>query len=104
MLKVNLNFQKKNIGSIDVSVLAVQPYIYTLIANETSPYDFHKNLEMYASVRKYGKYVFYSEEVDERRIYIFSTREDAIKEKLLEQKFIKEKYKELEIWYKPIEH
>lgn len=101
-IEANEKFDGKK---INISTTAIQPYIYTLIANETSPYEFNKDVVMNGAVYQYGRYVFYNSNIDENTVYVIvkTNLKYELRDKLLEQGFKREEYKNLEILYKDIE-
>lgn len=90
---------------ISIRTTAIQPYIYTLIANKTSPYEFNESLVMNGAVYAYGRYIFYNSNIDDNTVYVIvkTDKDYEFRDKLLEQGFIREEYKNLEILYKNIE-
>lgn len=99
--------EKFKTKKINVRTNAIQPYIYTLIANKISPYEFNETVKIEEYfVYSYGRYIFNSIEIDENTVYLLM-RTDLkyeFRDKLVEQGFIKESYKNIEIYYKTIEH
>ena len=71
---------------INIRTKAIQPYVYTLIANETSPEEFNENLVVSGSVFGYGRYLFYSNIIDENFVYVLEY-DEQLKYDLLEQGF-----------------
>lgn len=90
---------------ININTTAIQPYIYTLIANKTSPYEFNEDVIMKGIVYKYGRYVFYNSAIDENIVYVIvkTDLKYEFRDKLLENGFSREEYKNLEILYKEVE-
>ena len=86
---------------INFRVRAIQPYIYTLIGNETSPQEFMSTAVIYGGgVWSYGRYVFYNNTIDDNMIYIVDNDENT-KNILLENGFKVEEYSEnIDILYK----
>ena len=78
-----------------------QTYIYTLIANPISPYDFANSVKIdNLVVTEYGKYRFeLPNEIDENAVYIIKDDEKKINE-LLENNFEMEKYDEFYVLWK----
>lgn len=61
---------------INIRTKAIQPYIYTLIANRTSPQQFAENRAMVlASVFGYGRYVFFYDCIYENMVYVMEYNE-----------------------------
>ena len=80
--------------TIDILSGAIQPYIYTLIANKTSPEEFAENRVMIKSVvYGYGKYVFYYDDINENVVYVIRNN-GKIKQNLLDAGFTMEKFDE----------
>ena len=90
---------------INIGTTAIQPYIYTLIANQTSPYKFNESLLMNGAVYAYDRYVFYNKTINENIVYVLvkTDLKYELRDTLLEQGFISEDFKNLEILYKTIE-
>ena len=78
---------------INIRTKAIQPYIYTLIANQTSPEEFAENRVMKASVYGYGRYIFFNDNIDENIVYVFEYNE-KLKYDLIEKGFEVENYNE----------
>lgn len=78
---------------INIRTKAIQPYIYTLIANQTSPEEFAENRVMKASVYGYGRYIFFNDNINENIVYVFEYNE-KLKYDLIEKGFEVEKYNE----------
>lgn len=92
--------------TININTNAIQPYIYTLLANETSPYEFNKDKVIEnGAVYSYGRYRFYNHEIDDNTVYVIVKTEKVYKfrDVLVESGFTRESYKNLEILYKTIE-
>lgn len=97
------NNEKFDSKKINIKTTAIQPYIYTLIANEASPYDFNKDAVINnGAVYKYGRYVFYNNEIDENTVYVIvkTDLKYEFRDNLLAQGFEIEEFKDLEILYK----
>lgn len=90
---------------INIRTTAIQPYIYTLLANQTSPYEFNKDVVMSGVVYRYGRYLFYNTNINDDTVYILARMKfnSEFREALLQNGFEKEDYKDLEILYKTIE-
>ena len=86
---------------INFRVRAIQPYIYTLIGNETSPQEFMNTIVIQSGgVRAYERYVFYNNSIDDNMIYVVDNDENT-KNILIENGFKVEKYSEnMDILYK----
>lgn len=69
---------------INIRTNAIQPYIYTLIANKKSPEEFAKNRIMHSAVYSYGRYVFYNNIIDENIVYVLENCE-GFKRDLIEK-------------------
>lgn len=79
---------------------AVQPYIYTLIGNETDPKEFMKDKVMSGTmVFSYGRYIFYNYNINEDTIYVINKKYEDSKEKLLQKGFKFEEFEDLYIFY-----
>ena len=78
---------------VNIRTKAIQPYIYTLIANQTSPEEFAENRVMKASVYGYGRYIFFNDNIDENIVYVFEYNE-KLKYDLIEKGFAVENYNE----------
>ena len=87
------NNEKFNGRTINIMTKAIQPYIYTLIANEFSPSEFNKNLLVNGAVYAYDRYVFYNNTIDDNMVYILEYNE-ILKNKLIEKGFKNEKFNE----------
>lgn len=99
------NNEKFDNKIINVRTTAIQPYIYTLIANQTSPYEFNESLVMDGVVYAYDRYVFYNTTIKENVVYVLvkTDLQYELRDNLLGQGFISEEFKNLEILYKTIE-
>src|SRR5699024_1396487 len=93
--------EKFNGKIINFRVRAIQPYIYTLIGNETSPQEFMNTIVIQSGgVRAYGRYVFYNNSIDDNMIYVVDNDENT-KNILIENGFKVEEYSEnIDILYK----
>ena len=78
---------------INIRTKAIQPYIYTLIANETSPEEFNEDLVLYGGVYAYGRYLFYNDTIDENIVYVLEY-DEALKNDLINQGFNVENFNE----------
>ena len=80
--------------TINIRTKAIQPYIYTLIANETSPEEFAENRVMVSSkVFGYGRYVFFYDYVEQNMVYVMEFNE-KLKYELIEDGFTVEEFGE----------
>lgn len=78
-----------------------QTYIYTLVANPISPYEFNQNLKVSSySVFGYGKYDFQvPQEINKNAVYIIKEDTQKIKQ-LMENEFKMEQYGDFTVlWY-----
>ena len=78
---------------VNIRTKAIQPYIYTLIANETSPEEFNENLVVNGTVYSYGRYLFYNNTIDDNVVYVLEYNE-KLKYDLLELDFKAENFNE----------
>ncbi len=93
---------------------AIQQYIYVLLAEKTSPYDFASTSQLaelgynYFEVLGFGRYSFmYYDEINSDTIYVIEDKNafrqkaaDALKEKLEQEHFEKENWNGFSIYYK----
>lgn len=78
----------------------VQPYIYILIYNKTSPYDFQKSFDIDNLVTKsFNKYVFYLDNVENNMIYL-TTESDANYKKIESEYSKKKNFGKYIVFYK----
>lgn len=86
---------------VNFRVMAIQPYIYTLIGSKTSPQEFTETAVIdRGAVCSYRRYMFYNNEINDNTIYVLE-RDEASKELLLEKGFVIEEYNEdIDILYK----
>lgn len=99
-IEANEKFKGKK---INIKTTAIQPYIYTLIANNTSPYEFNESLNMSnGAIYGYGRYVFYDSNINEDTVYVIvkTPLKYVFRDNLLERGFVREEYENLEILYK----
>lgn len=89
---------------IDIVSYAVQPYIYTLIANEESPYTFNETKHYPNNTRgDYGKYYYNYDNIHDDMVYAIKYPErknTAFENKLYENGFKTEEYLGYKIFYK----
>ncbi len=89
---------------IDIVSYAVQPYIYTLIANEESPYTFNETKHYPNNTRgDYGKYYYNYDKIHDDMVYAIKYPErknTAFENKLYENGFKTEEYLGYKIFYK----
>ena len=86
--------EKFNGKIINFRVRVIQPYIYTLIGNETSPQEFMDTvIRNGGGILAYGRYVFYNNSVDDNMVYVVDNDEDT-KNILIENGFNVEEYSE----------
>lgn len=78
---------------INIRTKAIQPYIYTLIANKTSPEEFAENRIMNVSIFAYYRYVFYNDAISENVVYVLEF-DEKLKDDLIEKGFEVENYNE----------
>lgn len=99
--------------SVHIESDGIQQYIYVLLANKTSPYDFANTMKIVNSsyntyeVIAFGKYTFFQYgEIDKDKIYIVEDTNyfrqklaDSLKQKLEEANFQKEEWNGFSIYY-----
>lgn len=78
--------EKYNDKEIYIMTQISQPYIYTLLNDKTSPYDYNQTFEEHDDWFKYGKYYFYKKEIDEDAVFIVKENDELINN-LEKQKF-----------------
>jgi len=102
-IESNEKFEGKK---VNIRTTAIQPYIYTLIANQTSPYEFKKDAIIDGIVYQYGRYIFYKIKIYDDAVYVISKTDFnlELRNVLLARGFEKEEFKDLEILYQTIEH
>lgn len=78
-----------------------QTYIYTLIANPISPYEWNQTVGIQnGNVQSYGKYEFWvPQEIDEKAVYVLKENHPQI-EILLKHKFQLKKYGQWNVFWK----
>lgn len=60
---------------VNIMTWLVESYVYTLLVNQPSPYDFYETRQ---EDRAWGKYVFNKEEINEDWVYIIKDRGDYV--------------------------
>ena len=81
-----LNYVEDNFKEKDIRIYtkSAQPYIYTLINNRISPYEFNNTLhENHRHEFSYGKYYFYDENIDENSVYIVKDNDNLVNNLLI---------------------
>lgn len=81
---------------VNILTTAEKPYIYTLLVNQPSPYDFDK---MKNKDNEWGKYVFNRQEIDNNMVYIIKDYGDFAHKLYLEE-FIAEQIGQYILFYK----
>ncbi len=93
----DLNFKDKDVY---IYTLSAQPYIYTLINNRISPYEFNQKIHENSGYEfSYGRYYFYNENIDDNSVYIVKDN-DSLISNLKINGFYLEKLKSYIIAYK----
>ena len=92
-----MNFKDKDVY---IYTLSAQPYIYTLINNRISPYEFNQKIHENSGYEfSYGRYYFYNENIDDNSVYIVKDN-DSLISNLKINGFYLEKLKSYIIAYK----
>lgn len=71
-------FANKNVY---INTSSQQPYIYTLLYNQTSPYEFNETRHYETGYNmSYGRYYFNSTKIDENAVYILKDKRELVEE------------------------
>lgn len=85
------NNEKFDNKMINIRTNVAQPYIYTLIANKTSPTEFNKSLFIEGGVMIYDRYIFFDVSIKENIVYVIE-KDESLRKKLLQEGFQQEKF------------
>lgn len=85
------NNEKFDNKMINIRTNVAQPYIYTLIANKTSPTEFNESLFIEGGVMIYDRYIFFDVSIKENIVYVIE-KDEGFRKKLLQEGFKQEKF------------